>query len=218
MVHLVRLILVACLLFSIPAQAKDVRELAERLEAKAMNGDVRSAYKLGLLFSNGKKVDPDFYTAAEWFERAAEQGYVKAMLKLADLYFKGKGVDVDIEKAQLWNEKAAKSGSRKAMVTLGDLFVVKNDFQQSAYWYQKAAVKGEAVAMRELGKYYLNGTGVRFDLSYAYAWLELAIQKGDYKAKSLQAGIVGNKGQAWADRMKNKMENRMIPKLYWDLH
>lgn len=218
MVNLVRLVLVAIVLFSVTAQAGDVRALAERLEAKASSGDRKAAYKLGLLFSNGKKVEPDFFTAIEWYEKAAEQGYTKAMLKLADIYLKGKGGNLDVEKAKHWNEQAAYKGSRNAMTQLGELFAVQKNFKKSAFWYEKAAVKDHPVAMRELGRYYLEGKGVRFDLKHAFSWLELAIKKGDHSAKSLQNKIITNKGQSWADTLRRKVNNRMRPVIYWDAH
>ncbi len=216
MINLVRFLFIAVFLFSTPAFASDVRALAERLEAQAMGGDSRAAYKLGLLFSQGKKIEPDYFTAVEWYERSAKAGYTKAMLKLADIFHEGKGGNLDLEKAKYWNEQAAKKGSRKAMSKLGLLFAAEGNFKESAYWYEKSAVKGDAVSMRELGRYYLEGKGVRFDLKYAFAWLELAIEKGDYKAKSLQNGIIGNKGQNWADDLRRGVNNRMIPTAYWD--
>jgi len=216
MTRLVRFALFFIILTLSSASANDVRDLAERLEAKAVNGDVIAAYKLGLLWSSGKKVSPDYITAFEWFERAGEQGYVRAMLKLSELYLDGKAIPPDLERVQYWLEKAAHAGSGDAMTGLGQFFAAKNDRDQSIYWYKKAAIKGEARAMRELGLAYYQGNGVRFDLDHAFAWLELAARKKDRGAEPLQRDIIHKKGQNWADDVRRQINNRMIPEAYWN--
>ncbi|WP_419798642.1 MAG: tetratricopeptide repeat protein [Terasakiella sp.] len=216
MTRLVRFALFFIMITLSSASANDVRDLAERLEAKAVNGDVKAAYKLGLLWSNGKKVRPDYITALEWFERAGQQGYVRAMLKLSELYLDGKAVPPDLDRVQFWLEKAANAGSDDAMAKLGQFFAGKNEREQSIYWYKKAAVKGEASAMRELGLAYYKGDGVRFDLDHAFAWLELAMRKKDRGAEPLQRSIIQKKGQGWADDVRRQIDNRMIPQDYWN--
>ncbi|MDV7337966.1 tetratricopeptide repeat protein [Terasakiella sp. A23] len=216
MFRLLSVLLALLLLHTSPVEANSARDLAERLEAKASNGDIKAAYKLGLFWSQGKKVDPDYFTAAEWFERSAEGGYTKGMLKIADMYEEGRGVDKNLSAALKWNKMAAQNGSKAAMVKLGAIHALQNNFKDSANWYMKAAIKGDVASMRELGNYYLNGSGVRFDLKQAFAWLELAIEKGDYKAKALQGKIVQKKGQGWADDLRRKVNMRMVPVAYWD--
>lgn len=208
---------VLCLLWS-QASAESVRDLADRLERMAEQGDISAAYKLGLLFSQGKRVSPDYYTASYWFEKSAQGGYLRGMLKIADMYEEGQGVEKDLQKSVAWNEKAAIGGSAKAMVKLGHVFGMQENFDDSARWYKKAAIKGDATSMRELGLYYLKGTGVRFDLELAFAWLDLAIQKGDYQAKSAQAQIMQTKGMEWADGISRKVSNRLVPEDYWNAH
>ncbi|WP_417832594.1 tetratricopeptide repeat protein [Terasakiella sp.] len=216
MTRLVRFALLFVILTLSSASANDVRDLAERLEAKAVNGDVKAAYKLGLLWSNGKKVSPDYFTALEWLERAAQQGYVRAMLKLSELYLSEKAGPPDLERVQYWLEKAANAGSADAMAKLGQFYAGTNDREQSIYWYKKAAVKGEARAMQELGLAYYQGNGVRFDLDHAFAWLELAARKKDRGAEPLQRSIIQKKGQDWADDVRRQIDNRMIPEEYWN--
>jgi TPR repeat protein len=216
MVFLVRFAVFACLLLTSPTHARDVRDLAESLETKAMNGDMRAAYKLGLLWSDGKKVDPDYFSAIEWFQRAANQGYVRAMLKLADLNLNDKVLTPDLDRARFWLEKAAMTGSRDGMSKLGQFYAGTGDVEQAAQWYRKAAIKGDARAMSELGLYYYRGTGVRFDLSHAFAWLELAAQRKDRAARVLQRDILHKKGEQWVKDLRRQINNRMIPKEYWD--
>jgi len=213
---LVRFLFLALFLMGTQAHAGDARELAERLETKAMSGDIRAAYKLGLLFSQGKKVEPDYITAYEWFERAANQGYVKAMLKVAKMALEGQGTDPDIDRSTAWYEKAAQRNSTEAMMKLGSIFLSQNNFDEASFWYKKAAIKGNTDAMREMGHFYYKGNGVRFDLDHAFAWFELAAQEGDHASKRLLLEITSKKGQNWADTMKRRVSNRMIPKIYWD--
>lgn len=198
------------------AQANDVRALVEKLEARAMTGGSKAAYKLGLLWSQGKKVDPDLYSAAQWFERSAEGGYVKGMLKIGELYAKGEGVTRDFDKANFWNEKAADEGATDAMVKLGEIKALQNDMEGSANWYRKAAIKGNGTAQRILGQYYLKGQGVAFNLRDAFAWLELATQGKDREAKAYLNKIIETKGTDWADQVRNDIENRRVPITYWN--
>ncbi len=218
MLNLVRFLLLACLLFNTPAYAEDARALAERLEAKAINGDRVSAYKLGLLFSQGKKVAPDYMTAFEWFERAANQGYIRGMLKVAEMYLEGQGVPQNLEQALIWNKKAARNNSSEAMLKVAKIYTSRKETAQAAQWFKKAAIKGKAEAMRELGSLYYKGEGVHFDLEQAFAWLELAVQKKDSQAQRLQQQLRQQKGDAWADALRRRVNNRMIPESYWNAH
>lgn len=210
---------VFCLVFffsalSLPALANDVMELAERLENKALNGDVRAAYKLGLLFSDGKKISPDHYTANQWYERAAASGYRKAMNKLG-AYHAQQG---NIDQALSWYTQAAERGSVNAMVLLGDLYHNRENHKQALGWYKKAAFKNNAIAMREVGASYLNSTGVRFDLRRAYAWFLLAHQAGDSKARVFLRRIGQEKGTDWSEQIKKDVTDRLLPPDYWHVN
>lgn len=216
MLKIINLAVFILLAFTGPLHANTIRSLAESLESKAVHGDLKSAYKLGLLWSQGKKIAADYHTAAEWFERAAQGGYPQAMIKIAQMYALGQGVEKSPETALSWYEKAAQKDSRAAMVQLGAIYALKNDFEKSADWYAQSAIKGDGDAMRELGIYYLNGTGVQFNLTLAFAWLELAAKKGDAQAKSLQKDILQSKGQEWGDSLRRQIDNRMVPEDYWN--
>lgn len=216
---MLRLLCLSVLLLSLwagPVSANTVRSLAEKLENKAAQGDLESTYKLGLLWSQGKKIAADYYTAAEWFERAAQGGYTRAMIKIAQMYALGQGVPQSPDTALSWYTKAAQQGSRTAMVQLGKIYAIRKDFEKSADWYKQSAIKGNINAMRELGLYYLNGTGVPFDLTRAFAWLELAARKGDTQAKTQQTNILQSKGQDWGENVRRKIQNRMVPVAYWN--
>lgn len=216
MPRLFGLFFVATFLCLTSAWANSTRDLAERLQTKAENGDIRAAYKLGLLWSQGEKIAPDYMMAAEWFERAARGNYTRGMLKLGDMYLEGQGVAQDFTKAIHWYEKAAQKRSKEAMTKLGAVHAAHDNFEQSVFWHRKAAVRGDVYSMRELGRMYFKGTGVRFDLRRAFVWWELAAQKGDRQAQSLQRQIIATKGQSWADDLRDKVDKRMMPVAYWN--
>ena len=81
----------------------------------ALKGDVKAAYNLGLMYSEGSLGEPDMEKAEEWFESAASEGFAYAQTSLAGiLYSKG-----DLEGAAGWYRKAAEQGEPTAMYNLG---------------------------------------------------------------------------------------------------
>lgn len=202
------------------AKSEDVRTLAERLERKAVSGDIRAGYKLGLLFYDGKMIEPNYFIAKEWFLFSAERNYVSGMLKMAQIYNLGQGVPVNHEKAFVWTEKAALNGSVTGMVDLAHAYAsgkgTPADLQKATNWYQKAAIKGHKEAMTELGTYYLKGEGVRFDLAHAYAWFYLANKKGEREAGLKLQRLKQEKGSDWTEQIEAQIQRRMIPAAYWD--
>lgn len=81
----------------------------------ALKGDVKAAYNLGLMYSEGTLGEPDMGKAAEWFESAAEQGFPYAQTSLGGiLYSSG-----DTDGAEKWYRLAAEQGEPTAMYNLG---------------------------------------------------------------------------------------------------
>ena len=81
----------------------------------ALKGDVKAAYNLGLMYSEGSLGEADPEKAEEWFESAATDGFAYAQTSLAGiLYSKG-----DIEGAAGWYRRAADQGEPTAMYNLG---------------------------------------------------------------------------------------------------
>ena len=87
------------------------------LRAKAILGDARAQYELGVSIGIGSGVPADRHAGARWVRRAAEQGYVKAQMYLGLLYEFGKGVPQDYEQALLWFGKAADNGDASAQAS-----------------------------------------------------------------------------------------------------
>jgi Sel1 repeat len=82
------------------------QESAEDLLAKANQGDPKAQYKLGVLYFEGKSVQPDYPAAARWFEMAALQGHAASQFALGELYEEGAGVPQDFVKAYAWMTRA----------------------------------------------------------------------------------------------------------------
>lgn len=81
----------------------------------ALKGDVKAAYNLGLMYSEGSLGEADPEKAEEWFESAATDGFAYAQTSLAGiLYSKG-----DIAGAAGWYRRAADQGEPTAMYNLG---------------------------------------------------------------------------------------------------
>jgi len=70
-------------------------------------GSAEAQFNLGLIYANGRGVDPDVATAAGWYERAARQGFARAQYNLASLYDAGDGIPRDPLLTYVWFKLAA---------------------------------------------------------------------------------------------------------------
>ena len=107
----------------------------------ALKGDVKAAYNLGLMYSEGSLGEADTDKAEEWFESAAAEGFAYAQTSLAGiLYSKG-----DVDGAAEWYRKAADQGEPTAMYNLGAFGIsgmVKMDDRESMDLLVRAASAG----------------------------------------------------------------------------
>lgn len=101
------------------------RAHAEKIMAKANNGDLEAMNSLASLYDTGEGVDKDPAKAAQWRSRVvkeqfnaqqaeflkklqlAQSGDVGAMYTVANLYDSGTGVVKDSGQAAIWRQKAA---------------------------------------------------------------------------------------------------------------
>jgi TPR repeat protein len=88
------------------------------IKEKAMQGDARAQFNLGLMYAKGDGVKQDFSQAMLWYEKAAAQGDAQGQNNLGVLYYGGKGVKQDLSQAKLWWEKAAAQGHAAAKAWL----------------------------------------------------------------------------------------------------
>jgi TPR repeat protein len=79
----------------------------ERYTTAASAGDASAAYRLGLLYRDGKGVASDPAAAARWLEVAAKGGHTQAEIALAGMYEQGVGVVRDPAAAYAWLDRAA---------------------------------------------------------------------------------------------------------------
>ena len=58
----------------------------------AEQGIAEAQYNLGLIYSKGQGVAPDYKEAVKWYRLAAEQGFAESQTNLGLMYGKGQGV------------------------------------------------------------------------------------------------------------------------------
>ena len=85
-------------------------EDATRSRASAEQGDAKSQFKLGKIYSLGKGVPRDYAEAVRWYRKAADQGDAHAQYALGFMYYNGQGVPRDYAEAVRWFRKAADQG------------------------------------------------------------------------------------------------------------
>lgn len=86
---------------------------------KALAGDAKSLYRIGMRYSNGSYGFPkDSTTAANCFQLAANKGHVDSMVLIATAYEYGLGRKQSIKLARKYYEKAAATGASHAQYAL----------------------------------------------------------------------------------------------------
>lgn len=80
------------------------------LEEAVAEGDGDAAFRLGLLYRNGKGVPQDYQQTLKWYRIGAKQGNGMAQTGLGYLYYKGLGVPQDNVQAYAWFDIAVQGG------------------------------------------------------------------------------------------------------------
>lgn len=162
----------------------------EVVTKKALEGDSKAQFQLGIRFSNGEGVPVDIFKAIQWYEKAAAQNEPSASLNLSMIYTAGVGVPVDVIQAIAWMEKEAAIKSWEqtvALMTLGDIYRygmgVPKDESKAIKWFQKAADLGDVDALVNLWSIYDRGGKNVRDAAKARSSLEKASDLGNEKAK-----------------------------------
>ncbi len=70
----------------------DYATALQEFKPLAEQGDARTQFKLGLMYSNGQGVALDFSEAVQWYRKAAEQGDAGAQNNLGLMHSNGQGV------------------------------------------------------------------------------------------------------------------------------
>lgn len=161
-------------------------------QAQAGNPDAQVT--VGGWFYQGRHVDQDYDTAAQWWAKAAKTGNKKAVGFLGLCYQGGRGVERDSIRAAGLYTRSLREGNKELMKSLiesadkGNLFSlvyvarcyqqgigVKKDLHKAAAYYEKASKKGSVDADRELALMLLNNK----QDSEAATYFKKAADKGD---------------------------------------
>ena len=76
----------------------------------AEKGNKVAQYNLGVMYSFGLGVVPDYKTALNWYNLSSEQGYALVQYNLGRLYYLGNGVKENIVYAHMWVNLASLNG------------------------------------------------------------------------------------------------------------
>ena len=152
---------------------------SEDLMNRAIKGNAKAQYEIGMAYANGNGVTKDFNTGLKWIEKSANQGYLDAQYTIGEIYCNSQNY---VKGAQWW-QRASDNGDLDATYNLAVLYKmgygVEKDMSKSLKLLTKAAEKGHVSAMYNLGNYYQRGDGVAQDWSKCFFWRKKAADKGD---------------------------------------
>lgn len=155
-------------------------------EDLAKNGDAQAMNNLGVIYDQGKGVEPDAGRAAHWFAESANAGNPSGMANYGRLLEQGRGVPANLAEAARWFDMAARQGQPEAQYNLGYLYEhghgVKKDDEAAAAWYSRAAASRQKDALARLGHFYRIGKGVEKNESRANLLLYAGAMEGSTAA------------------------------------
>lgn len=159
------------------------REIWEKMAA---DGDGQAMNNLGVLYDQGKGVDPDVGRAIHWFAEAARAGNPAGMSNYGRLLEQGRGMPANPEEGARWLDLAARQGQPEAQYNLGYLYEngrgVPKDDAAAAAWYSRAASQNQRDALARLGHFYRAGRGVEKNVQRAVLLLYAAAMEGSRAA------------------------------------
>lgn len=132
------------------------RELAA-IRGAVRRGDPDAAFRLALMYLDGKGVPRRATEAVRYMRMAAERGHVRAQYYLGTFYHEGKGVKRDRKAAARWIGRGAAGGDPEAQYAYGMLLLsgdgVAVDKVEAMEWLGRASRQGNEEArdvLREL--------------------------------------------------------------------
>ncbi|NOZ53254.1 MAG: sel1 repeat family protein [Gammaproteobacteria bacterium] len=156
-------------------------------------------YALGLMYIDGKDVDKDVNTAAQWFLKAARQDHLEAQYRLGEMYKNGVGVKSNSQEAKLWLSKAANGGLDKASDVLQSILKaeqkrildseVKKLQSSSIYPLLDQAKQGDIDAKYKVGLMFLEGDNVPKDIYEGIRWLQSAANNNHMRSQMTLGNI-----------------------------
>lgn len=172
------------------------KDIFERVEKAAKQGDAVSRRNLGYCYEKGLSVEKDPEKALEWYTKAGDKGDITANYNAGQLYRTGEGVDVNLEAAIEYYFRAATKNDIEAQNALGVVYATKyekdknkTDLEMATRWYLRAAQQDSAIAQTNIGFYFSEGTSViPQDYSEAYFWYSLALRNEANRTELSEAG------------------------------
>jgi len=167
-----------------PSSATDVNADLETLVAKALKGEAKAQFRLGMQLLRS---DASRELAVEWLRKASNQNHAEASYQLGLIYRDGIGVQRNDSKAmELFRqvtdeENAAAETVEKAASALNSMLIYKNSrlLNDKAITATRSpldslirdAKSGRKEAQAKLAELYQNGVGVAQDDMMAKHWL-----------------------------------------------
>lgn len=166
--------------------AGDVATARQIWEKMAGDGDAQAMNNLGVLYDQGRGVEPDIGRAVHWFAQSANAGNPAGMSNYGRMLEQGRGVPANPSEAARWFDQAARKGQAEAQYNLGLLYengrgVEKNEAAAAA-WYSRAASQNQREAMARLGHFYRIGRTVEQNSQRAALLLYAAAMEGSEAA------------------------------------
>lgn len=177
--------------------AGDLRGALSIWEELATRGDAQAMNNLGVLYDQGKGVEPDPGRALHWFAQSANAGNPSGMNNYGRLLQQGRGIPANPEEAARWFDQAARLGQPEAQYNLGYLYETgqgaPRDESAAAAWYSRAASLRQKDALARLGHFYRIGKGVAPNPQRAALLLYAAAMEGSSQAIAELESMAGDK-------------------------
>lgn len=168
------------------------KDYAKAIKSCSGIEDPEAYYDMAFMYSRGKGIEVNYFTAHYLLEKAANNGHVEAMYELGMMYDRGIGGSQDFKLAFKWYKKAADLGHVKAMNNLASLYYcgdgVKQDPKTALFWYYRTAQKGNAEGMYNVGV--LLDANVKNSEIYpndSLYWYKNAAKLGEHNAQFILA-------------------------------
>jgi localization factor PodJL len=168
---------------------------SDKLKRAAAAGDAAAAFEVATRYAEGRGVEQNLATAAEWYQRAAAGGVAVAQYRLGSLLERGQGVQKDLSAAATWYQRAADKGNVGAMHNLAVLMSEgvdgQPDYAKALQWFLAAGDYGVKDSQYNLGVIYARGIGTTRDLVESYKWFAIAAAQGDADAATRRDEVAG---------------------------